>query len=109
MRDICVFSFFPYRYHSLFCYFLVPHQTCLLQHTLSLLQHVLPARRGDLSQTFQPQAHTAEICRIAAARPGARLEIHARVAGRIGRLVKIDGEVTADGVVVAAGALTLAG
>jgi 3-hydroxyacyl-[acyl-carrier-protein] dehydratase len=44
-----------------------------------------------------------------AAGAGALLEAHARVAGRLGRLIKIEGEVTADGVVVAAGSLTLAG
>jgi 3-hydroxyacyl-[acyl-carrier-protein] dehydratase len=44
-----------------------------------------------------------------AAGPGALLEARARVAGRIGGLFKIEGEVTADGRVVATGALTLAG
>ena len=44
-----------------------------------------------------------------AARPGARLEATARVAGTLGGLYKIDGTVTADGIVVAAGSLTLAG
>jgi 3-hydroxyacyl-[acyl-carrier-protein] dehydratase len=44
----------------------------------------------------------------AAAGPDARLEIRAKVVGRMGRLVKIEGEVRADGVVVAAGTLTLA-
>jgi len=43
-----------------------------------------------------------------AAGPGAVLEITARVAGRMGRLTKIEGQVTADGRVVAAGAITLA-
>jgi 3-hydroxyacyl-[acyl-carrier-protein] dehydratase len=43
----------------------------------------------------------------AAAGADARLEIRARVVGRMGRLVKIDGEVLADGVNVAAGSLTL--
>ena len=43
-----------------------------------------------------------------AAGPGARLEIRAKVVGRVGRLVKIEGEVRADGIVVAAGTLTLA-
>jgi 3-hydroxyacyl-[acyl-carrier-protein] dehydratase len=43
-----------------------------------------------------------------AARPGAWLEARARVTGRLGPLVKIDGEVTADGVVVASGSVTLA-
>jgi 3-hydroxyacyl-[acyl-carrier-protein] dehydratase len=45
----------------------------------------------------------------AAAVPGAVLEARARVAGRLGRLIKIEGEVSADGVLVASGSLTLAG
>jgi 3-hydroxyacyl-[acyl-carrier-protein] dehydratase len=45
----------------------------------------------------------------AAASAGAVLEARARVAGRIGGLFKIEGTVTADGVVVATGSLTLAG
>lgn len=45
----------------------------------------------------------------AAAAPGARLEARARVAGHLGALFKIDGDVTADGIVVASGTLTLAG
>jgi 3-hydroxyacyl-[acyl-carrier-protein] dehydratase len=45
----------------------------------------------------------------AAAVPGSVLEAHAHVAGRLGRLIKIEGTVTADGVLVAAGSLTLAG
>ena len=45
----------------------------------------------------------------AAAGPGARLEARARVAGRMGGLFKIEGDVTADGVLVASGSLTLAG
>ena len=45
----------------------------------------------------------------AAARPGARLEASARVAGSLGGLYKIEGAVTADGIVVASGSLTLAG
>ena len=45
----------------------------------------------------------------AAAGPGATLEACARVAGRIGSLYKIEGEVTADGRLVATGSLTLAG
>jgi 3-hydroxyacyl-[acyl-carrier-protein] dehydratase len=40
---------------------------------------------------------------------GAILEARARVTGRLGRLVKIEGTVTADGVLVASGGLTLAG
>lgn len=45
----------------------------------------------------------------AAAAAGVLLEARARVAGRIGGLIKIEGEVTADRVVVAVGSLTLAG
>jgi 3-hydroxyacyl-[acyl-carrier-protein] dehydratase len=40
--------------------------------------------------------------------PGVTLEATARVAGRMGGLYKIEGEVTADGVLVATGSLTLA-
>jgi 3-hydroxyacyl-[acyl-carrier-protein] dehydratase len=45
----------------------------------------------------------------AAATAGMTLEARARVAGRMGSLFKIEGEVTADGVLVASGSLTLAG
>ena len=45
----------------------------------------------------------------AAAGPGDVLEARARVVGRLGRLIKIEGEVTADGRLVGAGSLTLAG
>lgn len=44
-----------------------------------------------------------------AAGPGVVLEAKARVAGRIGGLFKIEGDVTADNRVVATGTLTLAG
>jgi 3-hydroxyacyl-[acyl-carrier-protein] dehydratase len=43
-----------------------------------------------------------------AARPGETLLVTARVAGRMGGLIKIDGEVTANGRRVAAGSVTLA-
>jgi 3-hydroxyacyl-[acyl-carrier-protein] dehydratase len=45
----------------------------------------------------------------AAAGAGMTLEARARVAGRMGGLFKIEGTVTADGVLVATGSLTLAG
>jgi len=45
----------------------------------------------------------------AAAGPGALLEATARVTGQFGRLCKIEGNVTADGVLVASGHITLAG
>jgi 3-hydroxyacyl-[acyl-carrier-protein] dehydratase len=44
-----------------------------------------------------------------AAGPRAILEARARVAGRLGSMIKIEGEVRADGQVVASGSLTLAG
>ena len=44
----------------------------------------------------------------AAATAGAVLEASARVAGRMGGLYKIEGTVTADGVLVASGSVTLA-
>jgi 3-hydroxyacyl-[acyl-carrier-protein] dehydratase len=44
----------------------------------------------------------------AAAGPGSYLEARARVAGRLGGLYKIEGEVTADGRTVATGSVTLA-
>ncbi len=44
----------------------------------------------------------------AAAGPDMNLEARARVVGRMGGLVKVEGEVTADGRLVAAGAITLA-
>jgi 3-hydroxyacyl-[acyl-carrier-protein] dehydratase len=43
-----------------------------------------------------------------AAGPGMTLQADARLAGRMGGLYKIEGEVTADGQVVASGSLTLA-
>lgn len=45
----------------------------------------------------------------AAAVPGQILEARARVSGRLGTLVKIDGDVTADGRIVATGSVTLTG
>jgi 3-hydroxyacyl-[acyl-carrier-protein] dehydratase len=45
----------------------------------------------------------------AAAGAGATLEVRVQVAGRMAGLVKIEGTVTADGVLVATGSLTLAG
>jgi 3-hydroxyacyl-[acyl-carrier-protein] dehydratase len=44
----------------------------------------------------------------AAASPGEVLEARARVVGKLGRLIKIEGEVTADGRLVGSGSLTLA-
>lgn len=44
----------------------------------------------------------------AAAGPGAVLQATAEVVGRLGALIRISGQVTADGTIVATGALTLA-
>lgn len=44
-----------------------------------------------------------------AASPGSVLEAHARVVGRLGGMFKIEGDVRADGRVIATGSLTLAG
>jgi 3-hydroxyacyl-[acyl-carrier-protein] dehydratase len=45
----------------------------------------------------------------AAAGPGVLLDVFARVVGRIGRMYKIEGEVTGDGLLLASGSVTLAG
>ena len=45
----------------------------------------------------------------AAAMPDQLLEARARVAGRLGPMIKIEGDVRADGTLVATGSLTLAG
>jgi 3-hydroxymyristoyl/3-hydroxydecanoyl-(acyl carrier protein) dehydratase len=44
----------------------------------------------------------------ASARPGEVLEARARVVGKLGRLIRIEGEVTADGRLVGSGSVTLA-
>lgn len=77
------------------------------------------AQAGGLAAGTAPQGDRRDPVRLrvaalgpfkfpAAAGPGAWLEAHARVTGRLGRLYKIEGNVTADGEVVAAGSLTLA-
>jgi 3-hydroxyacyl-[acyl-carrier-protein] dehydratase len=77
----------------------------------------LLAQAGGLAACSADQAPSSRSLRVAAfggfkfpaaAGPGAVLEATARVVGRVAGLVKIEGEVTADGVRVAAGSLTLA-
>jgi 3-hydroxyacyl-[acyl-carrier-protein] dehydratase len=78
----------------------------------------LLAQTGGFAACSVPGAGaTARALRVAAfgvfkfpsaARPGAMLEASARVVGRMGGMIKIEGEVTADGVPVAVGGLTLA-
>ena len=65
-------------------------------------------------QPGRGHAHALRVAAFAAfkfpgaARPGATLEARARVVGRMGGMVKIEGDVTADGVTVATGGVTLA-
>jgi 3-hydroxyacyl-[acyl-carrier-protein] dehydratase len=67
-------------------------------------------REGDPSAPLQLRvAGLGPFKFPAAAGPGAYLEARARVAGRLGGLYKIEGEVTADGRVVATGSVTLGG
>ncbi len=78
----------------------------------------LLAQTGGFAACSAPGAGaTARALRVAAfntfkfpgaARPGATLEAVARVVGRMGRMVKIEGTVTADGATVAVGGVMLA-
>jgi 3-hydroxyacyl-[acyl-carrier-protein] dehydratase len=77
----------------------------------------LLAQTGGLAAAPDPPPPGFHSMRVAAfndfkfpeaAGPGVILEATARVAGRMGRLTKIEGQVTADGRVVATGGLTLA-
>jgi 3-hydroxyacyl-[acyl-carrier-protein] dehydratase len=67
------------------------------------------AAEGDIGTRQLRVAAVGPFRFPAAAGPGVTLEATARVAGRIGRLCKIEGDVTADGRLVASGSLTLAG
>ena len=77
----------------------------------------LLAQTGGFAACSVPGGATARAMRVAAfgafkfpgaARPGAMLQADARVVGRMGGMVKIEGTVTADGVIVATGSVTLA-
>jgi 3-hydroxyacyl-[acyl-carrier-protein] dehydratase len=76
------------------------------------------AQAGGIAAAADPGGGTPMQLRVAAVGPfkfpagasaGALLEARARVAGRLGGLIKIEGEITADGVIVGTGGLTLAG
>jgi 3-hydroxyacyl-[acyl-carrier-protein] dehydratase len=76
------------------------------------------AQTGGIAAASGGSASTVPGLRVAAtgpfkfpsaAGPGAVLEARARVAGKLGLMFKIEGEVSADGRVVAVGSLTLAG
>ena len=67
-------------------------------------------RDGDLAPSLRLRvAGLGPFKFPSAAGPGCYLEARARVVGRLGGLYKIEGEVTADGRVVATGSVTLAG
>jgi 3-hydroxyacyl-[acyl-carrier-protein] dehydratase len=77
----------------------------------------LLAQAGGLAAGAASEGHDPVQLRVAAvgsckfpsaARSGALLEASARVVGHLGPLVKVDGTVTADGVLVASGGVTLA-
>jgi 3-hydroxyacyl-[acyl-carrier-protein] dehydratase len=79
----------------------------------------LLAQTGGLAAGSQPQGvrghpHALRVAALgpfkfpAGAQPGTLLEASAQLVGRLGGLMKIDGEVTADGRVVAVGSVTLA-
>jgi 3-hydroxyacyl-[acyl-carrier-protein] dehydratase len=76
------------------------------------------AQTGGIAAASAFDAATPVVLRVAgigpckfpaAAVPGEVLEARARVVGKLGNLIKIEGEVTADGRLVGAGSLTLAG
>ena len=77
----------------------------------------LLAQTGGLAAASGDQRSSGHGLRIAAigpfkfpggARPHQVLDARARVVGRVGRMIKIEGEVLADGVRVAVGSVTLA-
>ena len=72
----------------------------------------LVAQTGGLAVTKASALRVAALGPFrfpSAVRPGAILEVRARVCGRFGGLYKIEGEVTADGCLAAAGSVTLSG
>jgi 3-hydroxyacyl-[acyl-carrier-protein] dehydratase len=82
-----------------------------------VLIELLAQTGGLAAASGDAQPGSATMLRVAAvgpfkfpgaARPNQVLEAHARVVGRIGGMIKIEGEVLADGVRVAVGSVTLA-
>jgi 3-hydroxyacyl-[acyl-carrier-protein] dehydratase len=78
----------------------------------------LLAQTGGIAAAGGPSGAAPRQLRVAAVGPfkfpaaagaGQMLEARARVAGRLGSMIKIEGDVRADGQVVATGSLTLAG
>jgi 3-hydroxyacyl-[acyl-carrier-protein] dehydratase len=82
-----------------------------------VLVELLAQAGGIAAASGRPQINGGRMWRIAAlgpfkfpgtARPHQLLEAHARVVGRIGSVIKIEGEVLADGLRVAVGSVILA-
>ncbi len=82
-----------------------------------VLVELLAQAGGIAAASGRPHVDGSRMWRVAAlgpfkfpgtARPHQILEAHARVLGRIGGVIKIEGEVLADGVRVAVGSVTLA-
>ncbi len=78
-----------------------------------ILVELLAQTGGVAAASADPSAPQLRVAALgpfkfpAAATAGAVLEAAARVTGRLGGIVKIEGEVTADGVRVASGSVTL--
>jgi len=83
----------------------------ILVEMIAQVGGIAVAARPDDDAASPVQLRVAAIgpCKFpAAATAGVTLDAHARVVGRLGGLYKIEGTVTADGVVVATGSVTLA-
>jgi 3-hydroxyacyl-[acyl-carrier-protein] dehydratase len=82
-----------------------------------VLVELLAQTGGVAASSDQESGEAGRMLRVAAmgpfkfpgaARPNQRLDARARVVARVGALIKIEGEVFADGISVAIGSLTLA-
>ena len=82
---------------------------CILLELLAQAGGLAAGSTPDQDQPLQLRVAAVGSCKFpSAARSGALLEASARVVGRLGELFKVDGTVTADGVLVARGDVTLA-
>ncbi len=82
---------------------------CILLELLAQAGGLAAGSISDRQQPIQLRVAAVGPCKFpSAARAGALLETTARVVGQLGPLYKVDGTVTADGVLVASGGLTLA-
>ena len=82
---------------------------CILLELLAQTGGLAAGLRFDSRTPVQLRVAAVGPCKFpSAARSGALLETSARVVGQLGPLFKVDGTVTADGVLVASGGVTLA-